>query len=367
MNEKNEKNVGYDGYDGNEGYEGYEGYESSASYKGHDSHEGNEMDELVERYIYDVTRRLPEKERLEVRRELEASIADMLPDSPCGQDVIDALTKLGAPRALAEQYRQHPRYLVSPAMFELYMSVLKITVAAASAVFACVGAFTALSSDSISGVIEAIISSAVYGALQAAFWVTVGFAIAERHGVKPKPWAVSDLPRLPDQKGVKIPRSSSIAGIALSVIFTALPIMMILRGEWLIVLSRRSEVIVPFSQAALIRSIPYIVLLGIAVLSINILKLCWARWNMPLLAANLTYNVAWASIAIYILHWPDLFSDELISFANTLAADTGSFSHAWQSNAVLFFTVVFAAVALFDIGQSAWNTWKGKRERQQAR
>lgn len=32
------------------------------------------MNEMIERYIYDVTRRLPEKERGEVKRELEASI-----------------------------------------------------------------------------------------------------------------------------------------------------------------------------------------------------------------------------------------------------------------------------------------------------
>jgi len=97
------------------------------------------MNDMIGRYIYDVTRRLTKNERSEIKRELESSITDMLPDNPSGQDIIDVLTKLGAPRILAEQYRQKPQYLISPAMFDNYFSVLKEVTAIVAIVCGCFG------------------------------------------------------------------------------------------------------------------------------------------------------------------------------------------------------------------------------------
>lgn len=39
------------------------------------------MNNLIERYVYDVTRRLPEKDRDEVSSELKSNIYDMLPEN----------------------------------------------------------------------------------------------------------------------------------------------------------------------------------------------------------------------------------------------------------------------------------------------
>ena len=36
---------------------------------------------LIERYVYDVARRLPEKDREDVKKELRANIYDMLPEN----------------------------------------------------------------------------------------------------------------------------------------------------------------------------------------------------------------------------------------------------------------------------------------------
>ena len=52
------------------------------------------MSDLIERCLYDVTRRLLESERDEVRRELMANISDMLPDNPAERDIADVLTSL---------------------------------------------------------------------------------------------------------------------------------------------------------------------------------------------------------------------------------------------------------------------------------
>ena len=38
------------------------------------------MSNLIERYVHDVARRLPEKDREDVKKELRANIYDMLPE-----------------------------------------------------------------------------------------------------------------------------------------------------------------------------------------------------------------------------------------------------------------------------------------------
>jgi hypothetical protein len=320
------------------------------------------MNELIERYIYDVTRRLPEKDRGEVKRELEASILDMLPDSPGEHDIADALSKLGAPARLAEQYRQKPRYLISPAMYELYISVMKTVMPIVAAAFALLSLLTYLTAgfESVSKVIETTVGAVVEGALQTAFWITLGFAIADRRGVSPKPWTVADLPHMPDRQGAYIKRSSSIVGMCLSVFFIALFIMMIVRDEWVMVLALGAKVIYPFSRAALDRLIPYLLVIGIAALAMNGLKLYRAKWTPTLCGVNIVHNVLWASIVIYVLNWPDLFSDEMAAFSKTIAGGADIFSQG-MSPAVIFFSVVFAVCAAVDIGESIWKTYNGMR------
>jgi hypothetical protein len=75
------------------------------------------MDNLIERYVYDVTRRLPEKEQEDVRKELTANIYDMLPIQAGEEAVKTVLLNLGPTYDLAEQYRQKPNYLISPATY----------------------------------------------------------------------------------------------------------------------------------------------------------------------------------------------------------------------------------------------------------
>ena len=65
--------------------------------------------ELIRRYIYAVTKRLPRKSREDVAKELNTLIADML-EERCGQvlptekDVRVVLTELGTPAELYDQY-----------------------------------------------------------------------------------------------------------------------------------------------------------------------------------------------------------------------------------------------------------------------
>jgi hypothetical protein len=321
------------------------------------------MNPLIERYIYDVTRRLPEKERAEVRRELETSIADMLPDNPGERETADVLTRLGAPSKLAEQYRQKPRYLISPALFDLYISVLKTVTPIVAGVLACIGLFTALSSGTVGEVIGNVIGMAIEGALYSAFWVTVGFVIAERTGYKEKPWTLDSLPKLPDQKGVKISRSSTITGMAVTVFFTAVVVLLITRGEFVFIAVRGTEIINPFSQQAMYRALPFIFLTVGLFLIVGSIKLYFAKWSVPVFVASALYNVVWAGVAIHILHWPDLFSEKFVSFL--LEKDVVSaVSDTRLGAAIVTLSAFIVIAAVIETAVSFWHIYKGLRKQE---
>lgn len=332
------------------------------------------MNSWIERYISDVVRRLPERERDEVSRELEANIADMLPDNPSEQEIIRVLNGLGAPSKLAEQYRQKPRYLISPAMYDLYISVMKMLIPIVAIVIAGVSVLAEImqySGDwSPARLFGGMVSGAVEGALQAAFWVTLGFAIAERSDTfKSKEWTVDDLPKQPahkplDPKGVAISRSGTITGMALTVFFTGVVTLMIVHGESFLILVRNAKVYQPFSQTALDRSLPYILVLGCLSLVVSGLKLYRGRWDIPLCTANAVYNVVWVSIVIYMLHWPDLFSTEFLEFAEvTFTAKGDILSYLAEGGTATIISAILIFIALIDTGVAGWYTWKGMQKK----
>ena len=58
---------------------------------------------LIDLYIQEVTRRLPEKMREDIAMELRSTIEDMLPENYSEKDVKQVLEKLGNPATLADR------------------------------------------------------------------------------------------------------------------------------------------------------------------------------------------------------------------------------------------------------------------------
>jgi hypothetical protein len=322
------------------------------------------MNDLIERYIHEVTRRLPEQDRAEVRRELEASIADMLPENPTEQQIINVLTQLGSPSLLAEQYHQKPRYLISPAVYDSYISVLKLVVLTAALTLGSLGATQAVITpttslaDSIGTIIALVIESAFDGALQAAFWVTLIFVIIDRTGLSQKPWTVNDLPPLANQNGVKISRSGTIVEAFLTIIFTAIFVSAIGRDGTIFMLVMKSITVMPFGKAVLQRLAPFLFFNCLVELTYAAPKLYWAKWNLPLFIANIIRQIIFVTITIYILHWPDLFNPGFIHLISSIFADTELPNLLTYNGIINALCIFIVAVALIDILVSGSHTLK---------
>lgn len=86
------------------------------------------MTDLVERYVAQVGRYLPQGEREEIQNELRSLIQDQLDDrykgAPTGDDVVELLTEFGQPRKMAASYRGD-QYLIGPELYPTMMQVLQ--------------------------------------------------------------------------------------------------------------------------------------------------------------------------------------------------------------------------------------------------
>lgn len=143
---------------------------------------------LIDLYIREVTRRLPEKNREDIALELQSTIADMLPDDLTEAEVKQVLIQLGNPAVLASNYRDRPMHLIGPKYFDVYTNLLKVVLPIAMTItlIILIGKIIVTSSgdQSIGAFITTIITQAVWQlintAMQTAFWITLVFAIIER-------------------------------------------------------------------------------------------------------------------------------------------------------------------------------------------
>ncbi len=206
--------------------------------------------EMIERYIYEVVKRVPQAVKEEIRMELQELIEDMCGEE--GSNVETVLQKLGDPAEFAKRYRDENNYLIGPEYYDNYVWVLKIAIIgiAISAVVSAViqGAFGFGGEMGIGSIVDFFVNfftelftTAISGAYSVVGIVTIIFAIMEwkkvRVDMKPKKnwtvddlaanaasvksWAPSSLPPIPDKRAV-ISRGDSVAGIVFISIFAVL-------------------------------------------------------------------------------------------------------------------------------------------------
>ncbi|MBN1178957.1 MAG: hypothetical protein JXD18_07085 [Anaerolineae bacterium] len=96
--------------------------------------------ELIDRYIYQVGRRLPARLRDDVTQELRSLLTDALekrvghPASAGGgfseADQVAVLEEFGPPVQMAAQYQPQPQYVIGPKVYNLYLIVVAAVVGA---------------------------------------------------------------------------------------------------------------------------------------------------------------------------------------------------------------------------------------------
>ena len=287
---------------------------------------------LIEIYVQEVTRRLPEKSRADIALELQSTIEDMLPDDYTEKDVKLALEKLGDPVTLANQYRDKPPFLIGPDFYDLYIATLKMVLPIAITVVLFiffVSEFIHFSNMSAVGpFILNLIGEGIWTALdiiiQVFFWVTFVYIILERSGVSPahmrasgekwKPEDLKNIPFIPKKKAIsKGEVFSSLLWTAIwaTVYFNAMHFIGVYRGQD----GKALELVTPvFNQEVLLSYWPLMVILISLEISLAIFKWVKGQWTNKLALFNAAYQLLYAIIFIIILVNPHLFASSFITY-----------------------------------------------------
>jgi len=287
------------------------------------------MSNWIERYVNEVTKRLPEKDREEVAKELNANIYDMLSDNADEDEIKSVLYELGSPSSLADKYLKKPRYLISPAIYNDYIGVIKWVVPLVGVVTLIIGMVTGAIGAIENGMVNITyfisqsissgISMGLSAATQALLWTTVGFVIAERTSIDmksfEKDWKVEELSEVEPDK-YRISLSDSIAELVVTVLFSVLAILLctgILPFAFMIQ-SGDMQVQHLFSTSFLISCIPAIIIISLFGIFECAVKIKIRRWTPFVCGAVIASNLVSMGLMLYMIMRPDILSEEFVGF-----------------------------------------------------
>ncbi|PAL15069.1 HAAS signaling domain-containing protein [Peribacillus simplex] len=312
--------------------------------------------ELIELYIQEVTRRLPEKNRADIALELQSTIEDMLPEDHTEQDVKAVLLKLGDPVTLASGYRDRPMHLIGPRYYDVYINLLKmiLPIAAVISLIALVGdnPFRDTGNTVILKIIGKGISGIISTGIQVFFWLTLSFAILERLDTSKdqspltkdlKPWTpenLKDIPNISRKKAVPmIEVFASLLGLS---VFAALYFN---AANLLGVYEKRNGSLIfvtpSFNQDVLNSYwllVSCVIIMGVL---LAIYKLFLGRWTLKLALFHAIYQLLYTLAFIIIISNPDLLNPEFLAYQRTLfSIDEWKSSIYWG---LILISIIFAA------------------------
>lgn len=235
--------------------------------------------ELIDRYILEVGKHLPRKNRADIQAELRSLLIDNLEArtgdrEPTEDDVVNMLKEFGPPEKVAAEYWPEGQYLIGPKLYPLFRMVVGIALSVFVIVQVVLFGITAVFTPEDLQVFDFI--SNLFGMLMGAFGsIVFVFAILQRLDVQPdrevEPWDPKDLPVYQDFEPVS--RVGILVEITFALFFTAL---LVLLPGWL-------ETIIPEAQIVtdpvVLRYIPWIILATLLGVGLNVILLWRGRWE----------------------------------------------------------------------------------------
>lgn len=308
--------------------------------------------ESLNRYVYAVTKRLPENQREEIGKEIRSIVLDMAesydPKHSEDERIVHAIEELGRPEILAENYLDK-RYLIGPAYFSNYLMVLKIVLACVF-VGLSIGFLLSIFTAEDRGVVEFIASylGSIFSAMLQVFaYVTLIFYIIERNedrmaykegkpiarysldaiaaGVgekghrEGKPFRASSLEKVPKDES-KISRVESIVSIFFITLFAGIILFF---PEVIAAYIREGNQlrVIPVLNVDVVRGyrLLYIVMFAADILKETV-KMVYARWNLKVAIGGFLLSTVSIVIFYFIIRDPNLFNEGFFTYFENLEA-----------------------------------------------
>jgi hypothetical protein len=327
---------------------------------------------LIDRYVAEIGKHLPRKNRADMEAEIRSTLEDMLEERRQAQGevddkmVIELLKEYGAPREVAESYIG-PRYLIGPRVFPIFELVTKIVVAVLIGV-ALAGLGLSLARSTLTGpeVLKTIGESALglLGGLITAFGnIVLVFAILERvlpakEFEEEEKWNPAELASEPDPDRVKFGEQIfELFFLALFlIVFNLYPgiigIGFFNENDWVF--------ISPILTDAFFSYLPWINVLFLLQIGFNIYLLRQEIWNLPTRIMNILLELGSITLAIAMLRGPDLVALSAGQLAGTPLEGSASI---FITIAGLIPTLVLSIVIIvssIEVAQMAYRIMKSR-------
>lgn len=274
---------------------------------------------LIDRYIAEVGRHLPEKDRADIEAEICSTLEDGIEERGGANEanIKSVLQEFGDPALLAEKYSSSKRYLIGPLWYDGYIETLKRVLGTALPIFLVVTFLVRLANQpgSVVGSFMDAAWNTFYVGLQIVLWVTIGFIIAERTGADPndapskgpRVWTPDQLPPLPRKRQMDI--SEVVTSMAL-----------VLGGGLLIAWSPRILSIqnngetIPFLHPNLWNIwLPiFFVLVGLTVVH-ELFKLAIGNWTRALTITNVILGLAAIAYIVLLIATQQVFNPAFVA------------------------------------------------------
>ena len=316
---------------------------------------------LIDKYIAEVGKHLPRKNRTDIEAEIRSTLEDMLDErktaeGPAEEATVMALLKeYGSPREVAATYKTH-QYLIGPRLFPIFETVIKIVLAVVAGAL-LIGLAVSLAKTGLTG--PEFVSSigewfgGLIGGLIAAFGnVVLVFAILERTQAANefekefKEWDPKELKSEPDPD--QIDRPDHIATIIFTFLGLAIlnlyPNLLAIRylndGTW---------VSIPVLTEAFFRFLPWINILSLVQIVFHGFMLGQRMWTPVTRLLGIVVDIAGMILAIVLLRTPGVFnftSEVWSGISNAETAETLSRLFAVLPTLIIAIVVIATTVSV---------------------
>ena len=311
----------------------------------------------TDRYLTAVLKGIPEEQRADVNVKLRQLIdTSVLERMSLGEDPGTAerlvLRELGDPMRVSATYSGRSLSLIGPRFYPEYIRLLKLLVSiVVPIVTVVVGITTALTGESVWSVVLAALGSGFMVGIQVAFWITLVFAVIDRRTTDDSSvaseWDFDDLPEITENRIGLGDTLASITGLSLLVLF------LLWQPTYQESFDPGGPSIPILNPALSTLWIPFLIVILLASITLELIKYRTGRWTIPLAAVNSLLSLSFAFSAIFIIA-----SDQLLNSEFTAAITAGEFGTFIDLIPTIIAWVI-AVVTAFDVTEGWWKALRG--------
>ena len=319
--------------------------------------------ELIDRYVAEVGRHLPPRQRADIEAELRSSLIDNLEARTQGQpskkDVISLLHEFGPPKKMAASYWPEGQFLIGPDLYPLFRMVAGIALLVVVIVqLVLLGVALVFQPEAlpVGGFIDDFVPTivSVFG------WVVLAFAIMQRLNVRPKieeeSWDPLSLP--PAQEFEPFSRTGTAIEIAMGLVFVVL--LSMLPEQLPKILPSNVQV---YISPILVQYLPLLVLSIVLGVGLNVILLWRGKWETGTRLSKIALNLFGIGVLALLInaHTAWLVEHNAAGFLTAIQRlpESGQFSSAdAQIFSMQLYRMVFIVALLATLADTVGIGWR---------